>query len=82
MISNAARRPRSAKRQRAGRPGASTSRAGTFRALVTELARREDWRAAVEELRLPDRDARALCVAVLRRRAFGRSPVRDGRYGS
>jgi len=38
---------------------------------VAELAHRSDWRQAIEALGLPEREARALRVAVVRRRAFG-----------
>lgn len=39
--------------------------------LARELAGRDDWRAAVAALWLPEREARALRVAILRRRAVG-----------
>jgi hypothetical protein len=40
-------------------------------ARVAELAGHADWRARVEALRLPEREAYELRVAVLRARVFG-----------
>lgn len=39
--------------------------------IVNSLAVCADWRQAVEDLGLSERDARALRVAIVRRRAFG-----------
>lgn len=46
------------------------SRAGPAEELVLDLAARDDWRAAIAELNLPEREAQELRVAVLRARVF------------
>jgi hypothetical protein len=38
--------------------------------LARELAPRDDWRSAVDALRLPDDQARALRVSILRLRTY------------
>jgi hypothetical protein len=50
------------------RGGAST---GPPQERISELAARDDWRAAVKALGLPEREARAMRVAVLAARIFG-----------